>query len=286
MNPYILPEGNVQIAFSGGRTSAYMLHHILEANGGLPDRAKVVFANTGREMPETLDFVQEVSERWAAPVVWVEYRDQKPGYEVVSHNSASRDGEPFEALIRRRRFLPNQQTRFCTQELKIRPVKRVLVADGWARWTTAVGLRADEHHRIARDDGSIRERAVRWYPLANAGVSKHDVALFWRNQPFDLRLQNVNGNTALGNCDGCFLKSEASLAMLARDHPERHAWWERMEALATDLSLAKGVTPGRGAWFSKRYTRVGLRDFVERQGDWIFDTEDALCQADGGECIG
>ena len=31
--PYVLPEGNVQIAFSGGRTSAYMLHQILEANG-------------------------------------------------------------------------------------------------------------------------------------------------------------------------------------------------------------------------------------------------------------
>jgi len=39
-SPYILPPGNVQIAFSGGRTSAYMLHHILEANGGLPEPAQ------------------------------------------------------------------------------------------------------------------------------------------------------------------------------------------------------------------------------------------------------
>ena len=69
MSHYVLPEGNVQIAFSGGRTSAYMLHHILEANGGLPDRANVVFANTGREMPETLDFVQECSDRWSVPIV-------------------------------------------------------------------------------------------------------------------------------------------------------------------------------------------------------------------------
>ena len=47
----------MQIAFSGGRTSAYMLHHILEANGGLPERVEVTFQNTGREMPQTLDFV-------------------------------------------------------------------------------------------------------------------------------------------------------------------------------------------------------------------------------------
>ena len=69
MNPYTLPDGHVAIAFSGGRTSAYMLHHILEANGGLPERAVVSFQNTGREMPETLDFVQECGDRWGVRIV-------------------------------------------------------------------------------------------------------------------------------------------------------------------------------------------------------------------------
>ena len=36
-NPYLLPDGKVQIAFSGDRTSAYMLRQIIDANGGLPD---------------------------------------------------------------------------------------------------------------------------------------------------------------------------------------------------------------------------------------------------------
>ena len=54
---YILPTGNVQISFSGGRTSGFMLHQILEANNGLPDCSKVIFSNTGREMPQTLDYV-------------------------------------------------------------------------------------------------------------------------------------------------------------------------------------------------------------------------------------
>lgn len=281
VNHYRLPDGNVQIAFSGGRTSAYMLHHILEANGDLPDRVVVSFQNTGREMPETLDFVHECGERWGVRIVWLEYRPDAPFYEVVSHNQAARNGEPFEALIRHRAMLPNQAARFCTIELKVRTVKRHLRSLGWDYWTTCVGLRADEPSRLKPDGVKLKgDRRSVWQPMANAGVSKHDVAAFWRDQPFDLRLPNVHGNCWLGNCDGCFLKSEANLAALARDYPERHKWWQDMEDLAGDL------TKGTAAHWSKRYKRRDLRDFMDRQGD-AFDVMDGqLCQADGGECFG
>lgn len=279
-NPYTLPDGKVQISFSGGRTSAYMLHEIAEANGGIdPDRVAVVFANTGREMPETLDFVAEVGDRWKIPIVWVEYVVDAPLFEVVGHNSAARDGEPFEALIRKKRYLPNQQTRFCTADLKVKPAKRYLVSLGWKNWQAALGIRADEPSRVHRE--KQKERWQRWYPLADAGVSKRDVQAFWNAQPFDLRLPNIKGNCPLGNCDGCFLKSEANIAMLARDYPERAEWWQRMEEIASDLT-----TNPSGATFSKRYSRAEIASMVERQGDWIFNTEGALCQADDGECTG
>lgn len=280
MSHYALLAGNVQISFSGGRTSGYMLHQILEANGGLPDRAAVVFANTGREMPQTLDFVQEVSDRWAVPVTWVEYAPGESGkrFKTVSHDSADRVGGPFEALIRRKKYLPNQQTRFCTSELKVRPARDYLRGVGWEYWSAAIGIRYDEPLRYKKNPNP-KERWTRWLPLVSAEVGKSHVAAFWRAQPFDLRLPNINGNAALGNCDGCFLKSEAHVAMLARDFPARHAWWEEMEALAQKL------TSGTGGQFSKRYTRAELRAFVERQGDWIFETDDALCQQNEGECL-
>lgn len=283
-NPYKLPDGNVQIAFSGGRTSAYMLYHILEANGGLPDRVQVCFQNTGREMPQTLDFVQECGERWGVPIVWLEYRvkdDLSPTFEIVSHNSASRDGEPFEALIRRKKYLPNQRARFCTVELKIRTAKQYLMSLGWTEWTNAIGIRADEQRRIRAENDKEKDRWYTWQPLNHANVTRHMVVEWWRKQPFDLGLAAVNGNSALGNCDGCFLKSEATLAMLARDYPERHKWWQEMEALASSLT-----SNPNGARFRKEYTRAELGSFVDRQGDWIFDTEGALCQADDGECTG
>lgn len=275
---FVLPEGNVSIAFSGGRTSAMMLHHILEANGGLPERAVVTFQNTGREMPETLDFVQECGNRWGVRIVWLEYRPESPRFEVVSHNSASRNGEPFEALIRKRGYLPSRVARFCTVELKIRAQDRYLKFLGWKNWHAARGIRADERHRV--EGKSFREAWRPWHPMIEAGLGKQDVAAFWRDQPFDLRLPNINGKTPLGNCDGCFLKSEANLAAFARDHPERAAWWAHMESLCAVSSKARTAT------FHPLRSYAALIEMADRQGDWIFDTEGALCQADDGECTG
>jgi 3'-phosphoadenosine 5'-phosphosulfate sulfotransferase (PAPS reductase)/FAD synthetase len=269
LKPYLLPEGNVQIAFSGGRTSAYMLHQILEANGGLPDRVEVTFQNTGREMPQTLDFVAEVGQRWGVLITWLEYRAEKPLFEVVGYQGASRNGEPFDDLISKKQALPNIHKKWCSAELKTKTAKRYLVSRGWKRWTSAIGFRADEPERNPYQDN----RSIAWTPLRDAKVSRHSVVLFWRAQPFDLGLPTVNGKTVGGNCDGCFLKSEAFLSAFSRDMPLRHAWWERHEW-------------ARGHQFSDRYSRRELRDFMERQGDWALSTEGALCQADDGECTG
>lgn len=282
MSPYTLPPGNVQICFSGGRTSAYLLWEIMAANGDLPDRARVVFTNTGREMPETLAFIAECGQRWGVHIDWVEYRADAPFFEMVGHNSASVHGEPFDAMLDKKQYLPNQQSRFCTIELKIRTAKRFLRSVGWERWTATVGIRADEQHRLNKP--APKERWVNWHPLATAGVTKATVSAFWQKQPFDLRLPNVKGKCWLGNCDGCFLKSEASLSSLARDFPDRHAWWEAAEERIGQKELAKG-RPKDNAQFSRRHSRAEIRQFVETQGDWIFNDEAYLCQVDGGECI-
>jgi 3'-phosphoadenosine 5'-phosphosulfate sulfotransferase (PAPS reductase)/FAD synthetase len=255
-----------------------MLHHILEANGGLPDRAVVSFQNTGREMPETLDFVQECGERWGVRIVWLEYRPDAPRFEVVSHNSASRNGEPFAALIRNRRMIPNRVARFCTAELKVHCLSRYLRTLGWERYVRTLGIRADEQGRLRSTPP--KERYSCWYPMADAGLSKADVAAFWRHQPFDLRLPNVGGKTPLGNCDACPLKSEANLAALARDYPDRAQWWADQEA-----ALSAQIGKSGGAWFNQHRPMADVIAMVTRQGDWIFDAEGALCQADDGECV-
>ena len=268
-NPYELPDGNVVISFSGGRTSGYMLHEILNANGDLPDRCRVVFANTGREMPETLDFVQECSERWSVPITWVEFDEETDAQvQTVNYKSASRDGEPFLALIKKDKRLPDAVRRFCTRRLKIRPATKYLQNLGWKKWSNAVGIRADEARRIKP---APVQYIKQWFPLNDAQVRKPDVMEFWGKQQqafgFDLQLSTTS------NCDGCFLKSEANLASMWRSHPERMQWWSDMEKQMN-------------ASFRHKHSYAELGDFVQRQGDWIFNDEAYLCQQDEGECTG
>ena len=230
--------GPAVVSFSGGRTSAYMLRRILDAHGGtLPDDVVVCFANTGREMSATLDFVAECASRWGVRVRWLEYRWQPggPWAEEVSHNSASRNGEPFEAIIKKRQYLPNPVTRFCTVELKIRAMHKHLKALGWTEWDQMVGIRADEQRRVVKirarpSPEIVAETMV--LPLADAGVTVSDVGAFWDAQPFNLELPTYKGRTLAGNCDLCFLKPAGQVLSLIAQKPERAAWWAKMEALA------------------------------------------------------
>lgn len=225
-------EGPAVVSFSGGRTSAYMLRRILESHGGvLPSDVHVLFANTGKERQETLDFVQACTQNWGVYVHWLELRFTEDGgasFAEVTHATASRNGEPFTALHRKRGFLPNPVTRFCTQELKIRPMKSWMLAQGYEHWTNVVGIRADEPSRVHRMRNT--QRKERWdvaLPLAEAGVSNADVRAFWNAQPFDLALRSWEGN-----CDLCFLKGADKLVRILRERPDLGVWWAEAEAEA------------------------------------------------------
>ncbi len=238
-NPYLLDLPAV-VSFSGGRTSGYMLAKILEAYGGkLPDGLRVSFQNTGLEHAATYDFIRDVERRWAVPVTWLEYcvsAKNQHAYRVVDFDTASRDGEPFTALIQKKGFLPNPVARICTANLKMRVLDRHLrtmpgFADGY---TNAVGLRYDEPRRALRIR-SDNARETMYCPMYHAKHTEADVLAWWKEQPFDLLLPGV-GNSA-GNCVGCFLKGRHKLGILMQEMPEHFDWWVRAEELS--LNSAK-----------------------------------------------
>ncbi len=262
--------GPTCISFSGGRTSAYMLWRVLQSNEGLPDDAIVCFANTGKEEEATLEFVRDCAEYWQVPITWLEFRDTEDRFEVVTFETASRNGEPFEALIRKRNYLPNPVTRFCTIDLKIRPIGRYLLSIGMADTKTEaenmsmIGMRADEQRRAAKIADKSR------IPLVTAGITKEDVGAFWRAQPFDLGLPNNNGVTMHGNCDLCFLKGGAQILSLIAEKPARAVWWAGMEALA----LAS--KPSGAVFRSDRPSYASMAQFANDQADMFDKNEEAI----------
>jgi 3'-phosphoadenosine 5'-phosphosulfate sulfotransferase (PAPS reductase)/FAD synthetase len=232
LNPYLLDLPAV-VSFSGGRTSGFMLRQILDAHGGQPDDLKICFQNTGLEHPATLEFVREVSRRWDIPITWLEYcldGEGKHSFRVVDYESASREGEPFTALIEKKRYLPNPVARICTVNLKMQTLDRFLkglpaFAGGY---TNAVGLRFDEPRRALRIR-SDNAREDMTCPMYHAGHTEEDVLEFWKAQPFDLNLPLV-GNMA-GNCVGCFLKGAGKLEILMEEMPQFFDWWVKAETL-------------------------------------------------------
>lgn len=278
-------DGPTCISFSGGRTSAYMLWRVLQSNGGLPADAVVCFANTGKEDEATLRFVRDCGQHWGVSIVWLEYRQAEEAsdrWRVVDFDTASRNGEPFEAVIRQRNYLPNPVTRFCTSELKIRVMHKWLRANwqalGWAdtghEWDQMIGIRADEHRRVAkiRARGKSTEtvKETMLMPLADAGVTLADIDAFWSSQPFRLELPTVNGRTLAGNCDLCFLKAANQVQTLIAQKPERAIWWARMEALA----LAS--KPSGAVFRSDRPTYAQMLENTKQQMDFIGHDEEAI----------
>ena len=263
-NPFKI-TGPALVSFSGGRTSGYMLWHIIQAHGGvLPDDVHVVFANTGKEREETLRFVHECEIRWGIKIHWIEQSDRKAKsyndrFIEVGYNSASRNGEPFRALIERKKYPPNSVMRFCTTELKIEPMKFFMKAQGYKKWTNVVGLRADEAHRVARGISANDKGKDPWvsvFPLFEAGVTERNVRTWWSEQEFDLQLLPFEGN-----CDGCFLKARPKLMEVERTKAGTLQWWANIEAKI-------------GATFRPEYSYSELIDAVRRQGDLFADAFD------------
>jgi 3'-phosphoadenosine 5'-phosphosulfate sulfotransferase (PAPS reductase)/FAD synthetase len=243
MNPYKI-KGPAMISFSGGRTSGYMLHKILEAyKFKLPKDIYVTFANTGKECEETLEFVRDCSINWGVKIYWLEhyFADEKPKHRTkeVTFETASRNGEPFERLIDDRKMLPNPVARYCSSELKIKVMQRFMRSKGFKTWQSALGLRYDEPRRSVNARNQTYEVWNNIVPLYDAKVTIEDVNSFWEKQNFNLKLKSYNGKTLAGNCDMCFLKSTQTLVELAKEKPEMLDWWIRQEKKKGDHAGAR-----------------------------------------------
>ena len=244
------------INFSGGRTSAYMTKRLIDEGGDY----LVTFQNTGKELPQTLDFVNECDKRWNLGIVWLEYR-RPATFEVVTYETASRNGEPYDQLLEQRpSAIPNMQFRYCTMELKIMTLKRYLKSIGVTDYTSFNGIRYDEPRRWQKVKDSDIDVEL---PLVSWKITKSDVLNWWKGQDFDLMV-----NEPYGNCDCCFLKGKGKLATIAKEKPELFDWWISKES--------------KGRQWKKEITYQQIKDKAQSQlGLWDDDPSfECFCNVD------
>ena len=218
------------ISFSGGRTSAFMTKWLLD-NKQDEYEMKVVFANTGKEREETLEFIRDCDKHFGFNTVWIETVMQEYGvgasFKIVNFETASRKGEPFRDVIKKH-GIPNMASKHCTREMKSTPIKAYIRSTGWKpkEYETAIGFRIDKPKRFntpKKKKSAIKKKHI--YPLVYwLPMKKQEIHDWWKKQEFDLKLKDHEGN-----CDLCWKKTENKLIAIIGVCPSRADWWKQME---------------------------------------------------------
>lgn len=267
----------ILISFSGGRTSAFMTKWIMESDKYKDYKKVVVFANTGKERPETLDFVNEWDNRWDFNVVWIESiinKERGVGsmYKIVDYETAERTGKIFEEMIDVY-GIPNISYPHCTRELKIIPIHKFMKTI-CKEYETAIGIRADEQHRVnwkhAKENNYI-------YPLiTEVRVNNMYIRKFWEAQCFDLKLKDYEGN-----CDMCWKKANRKLYTLINAKPELLDWWNEQEIKQGEHHFFRGNRSAQELIedskkpFNKVIDKLDLHNMQKPMFDFNLDQEES-----------
>lgn len=267
--------------FSGGRTSAFLAKYIKE--NPKYENVIFVFLNTGKEREETLIFADRCDKEFGLNLIWLEARVNSGSgngttYNMVDFKTASRNGEPFEAMLEKYP-LPNNMASNCTRELKQRPIDSYL-RDNFKdkKIIRVIGIRADEAHR--KSIHAEKERVI--YPLCDEiKVDSKFIRDWWGRQPFDLGLKDYEGN-----CDLCFKKSLKKRMTIVKENPKVAEWWDRMEKkyssekiprfdLRTNTSVEEIVELSK----TKFNKAVDQHELSKLQGDLFEFETDCFCKA-------
>ena len=219
---------NLLVSFSGGETSAFMAQWIKKHLEDKYDNVVYVFANTGLENEQTLEFVQQCDDYWKFNVQWVEtsvyqLERKSSGYWLTDYENAKRKGEPFEAVIQKY-GIPNQAFPHCTRELKQNPIKSF--AKEWfegEQYETAIGIRQDEADRM-----NVKWKENRFiYPLIARDMipaTKPMINFFWKQMDFRLQLKGYQGN-----CLTCWKKADKKLYQIYKENPTAFEFMDKMD---------------------------------------------------------
>ncbi|RVK08927.1 hypothetical protein CN165_31170 [Sinorhizobium medicae] len=205
------------LGVSGGRDSAALAVYMRQHHPELP--IEYFFTDTGKELPEVYSFLDRLEGFLGKP---------------IERLNPDRDFDFW--LAEYGNFLPSPRTRWCTRQLKLRPLEQWIRGDleAGTRIHSYVAIRADEPNR----DGyqATHPNMQVHLPLRAAGIDRAGVvemleqASVGEPEYYDWRSRS--------GCTFCFYQQKIEWVRLAEHHPDRF-----QEAVEYEKTALKGGSP-------------------------------------------
>jgi 3'-phosphoadenosine 5'-phosphosulfate sulfotransferase (PAPS reductase)/FAD synthetase len=180
------------LGLSGGKDSSALAIYLRDK---VPEM-EYFFADTGAELPETLEFIDLLEDYLGKP---------------IKRLNAGRSFEHYLKL--NGNFLPTAKSRWCTSELKIKPFEDYVGGDDAI---TYVAIRADESHR--QGYLSSKPNISARYPFIEDGKNKDDIReileLSGIGMPKYYEWRSRSG------CYFCFFQRKVEWVNLSERYPE------------------------------------------------------------------
>jgi 3'-phosphoadenosine 5'-phosphosulfate sulfotransferase (PAPS reductase)/FAD synthetase len=180
------------LGLSGGKDSSALAIYLRDK---VPEM-EYFFADTGAELPETLEYIELLEDYLGKPIVRLNAKRSFEYYLKLNGN-----------------FLPTAKTRWCTSELKIRPFEEY-VGDDEA--ITYVGIRADEPYR--QGYLSTKPNISAKYPFMEDGLNKDDIIEILRSS--GLGVPKYYEWRSRSGCYFCFFQRKEEWVELSERYPD------------------------------------------------------------------
>tara|TARA_R110000787_G_scaffold276351_1_gene385275 strand:- start:41 stop:937 length:897 start_codon:yes stop_codon:yes gene_type:complete len=220
------------ISFSGGRTSAYMVHLMEQKRKNEGWDVEYIFCDTGAEHPKTYAFIKQVVEHYGINLHCIKSVVHPEMGKGNTYENVGVDGIGFDLSNMKNNMLKYGQfsimNPYCTERMKTVPLNKYCnEMFGKGNFKNWLGMRIDEPRRLKNIEttkdmfGKVNRVNPNIMYLAQiSDFTKQDVLDFWAGMPFDLEIDEH-----LGNCVFCVKKSAKKLALAARQEPELAKQW-------------------------------------------------------------
>ncbi|MGL3822308.1 phosphoadenosine phosphosulfate reductase family protein [Sphingopyxis sp. R3-92] len=242
------------LGLSGGRDSAALAVYMRQHHPELP--LEYFFTDTGKELPEVYTFLDKLEGFLGRPILRL---NPDRGFDFWLEEYGN--------------FLPSPRTRWCTRQLKLRPLEQWLRADldEGAVIHSYVAIRADEPTREGYQATHTNMRVH--LPLRTAGIDRAGVIELLQRadvgEPAYYKWRSRSG------CTFCFFQQKIEWVRLAENHPKRFEEAVAYEKTALDggspftwsqgESLTELIEPDRVAQIKSDYEKRRERLFRNRR---------------------